>query len=245
MNQATLDLAKANLSYTTICAPVDGTVVSRNVDEGQTVVASMTAQTLFTIATDLRTILISASVPEADVGPVRAGQKVLFNVDAYPTSFTGTVEQVRLASSTVQNVVTYPVMVRACNPEETLFPGMTANISCVIAERTNVLRIANAALRFRPERKDGAEKSRKAPPAETNPVDDHKHKLFVQTPDGTLTSIRVTTGITDGTWTEVSGSELTEGADVITGVLDIGSKSSVINPFMPSPSTAQTRPPRM
>jgi HlyD family secretion protein len=249
---AARDLSRANLSYTVIAAPVDGTVVSRNVDEGQTVVASMNAQTLFTIATDLRTILISASVPEADVGPVRAGQKVTFNVDAYPTTFTGSVDQVRIASSTVQNVVTYPVMVRADNPGEKLFPGMTANISCVIAEHTNVLKVPNTALRFKPENKNAAGKTGNpaAPGGGGNPADggrsgEKKSRLFVQQPDGSLTPIRVTVGITDGTWSEVSGENLNEGMDVVTGVLDNGTKTAVVNPFMPTPTTPQTRPPRL
>ncbi len=252
MNQASLQLAKANLGYTTIIAPVDGTVVSRNVDEGQTVVASMTAQTIFTIATDLRTVLISASVPEADVGPVRAGQKVTFNVDAYPITFTGTVDQVRIASSTVQNVVTYPVMVRASNPDEKLFPGMTANISCIISEHTNVLKVTNTALRFKPEKKDATDKTAK--PSQSGSTSgtaggnghggEKKPKVYVQKPDGSLQPMRVTVGVTDGTWTEVSGDDLQEGLDVITGALDNGTKAAVVNPFMPTPPTSQTRPPR-
>jgi len=253
MNEASLQLARANLGYTTIIAPVDGTVVSRNFDEGQTVVASMSAQTIFTIATDLRTVLISASVPEADVGPVRAGQKVTFNVDAYPVTFTGTVDQVRIASSTVQNVVTYPVMVRASNPNEKLFPGMTANISCVIAEHTNVLKVSNAALRFKPEKKDAADNSGKPAAAGSGSVSppgggrsgEKKPKVYVQKPDGSLQPIRITVGITDGTWTEVSGDDLSEGMEAITAVLDNGSKTAVVNPFMPTPPTPQTRPPRM
>ncbi|MFZ4396129.1 MAG: efflux RND transporter periplasmic adaptor subunit [Kiritimatiellia bacterium] len=256
---AALDLARANLSYTVITAPVDGIVIARNVDEGQTVVTSMSAQTLLTIATDLRTVLISASVPEADIGPVSPGQKVTFNVDAYPTAFTGTVDQIRLAASTVQNVVTYPVMVRAENPGEKLFPGMTANISCVIAERTNVLRVANAALRFKPENADAAGKSGKSGKSDKPPAvagnsgtpprsgrsGEKKPKLYVQQPDGSLTPLRITTGITDGTFTEVSGDDLSEGQEVVAGLLNNGAKSAVVNPFMPTPPTPQTRPPRM
>ncbi|MEI6211012.1 MAG: efflux RND transporter periplasmic adaptor subunit [bacterium] len=256
---AALDLARANLSYTVITAPVDGIVIARNVDEGQTVVTSMSAQTLLTIATDLRTVLISASVPEADIGPVSPGQKVTFNVDAYPTTFTGTVDQIRLAASTVQNVVTYPVMVRAENPGEKLFPGMTANISCVIAERTNVLRVANAALRFKPENADAAAKSGKSGKSDKPPAvagnsgtpprsgrgGEKKPKLYVQQPDGSLTPLRITTGITDGTFTEVSGDDLSEGQEVVAGLLNNGAKSAVVNPFMPTPPTPQTRPPRM
>jgi HlyD family secretion protein len=260
---AALDLARANLSYTVITAPVDGIVVSRNVDEGQTVVASMSAQTIFSIAADLHTVLINSGVPEADIGPVEVGQKVTFNVDAYPVTFTGAVDQIRLAASTVQNVVTYPVMVRASNPDEKLFPGMTANISCVIAERTNVLRVANAALRFKPDKPDKAgegEKSDKVKKEKSARSGDSPRasgdsrgrdgrrtpRLWVQNPDGSLRPLHVTTGITDGTWTEVSGDDLAEGQEVIAAVLTSGSKPAVVNPFMPTPpATRQTRPPRM
>ena len=248
MNEAALQLAKANLGYTTIFAPVDGTVVSRNFDEGQTVVASMSAQTLFTIATDLHTVLINASVPEADIGPVTIGQKVTFNVDAFPAVFTGTVDQVRIAASSVQNVVTYPVMVRDSNPDEKLFPGMTANISCIIAERTNVLRVSNTALRFRPEKKnkaDKADKSGKADAAQPgNRNSDKKQTLHIQAPDGSLQSLRVTSGITDGTFTEIFDDNLTEGQEVITGVLESGTKATVVNPFMPAPPSQAKSPAR-
>lgn len=247
MNAAALQLARANLGYTTIYTPVNGTVVSRNFDEGQTVVASMSAQTLFTIATDLHTILINASVPEADIGPVTVGQKVTFNVDAYPTAFTGAVDQVRIAASSVQNVVTYPVMVRANNPDEKLFPGMTANISCIIAEHTNILRVANTALRFRPEKKDKTDNSVKTDKADAAPASgrivDKKQKLYVQNSDGSLQPMRAAIGISDGTYTEISGDGLTAGMDVITGVLETGSKAAVVNPFMPTPANQQTKSP--
>ena len=148
--EASLRLSKANLGYTTIRSPVDGVVIERNVDEGQTVVASMSAQMLFRIATDLRQIQVEASVPEADVGRIKAGQTVSFTVDAHDQEFTGRVDQVRLAAATVQNVVTYPVVILADNPDLKLFPGMTANITCEVARREGVLKIPNAALRFKP-----------------------------------------------------------------------------------------------
>jgi HlyD family secretion protein len=255
--QAALDLARANLSYTVIVTPVDGVVVSRNVDEGQTVVASMSAQTLFTVATDLRTVQLNASVPEADIGTVATNQKVTFNVDAYPTIFTGVVNQIRLSASAVQNVVTYPVIVRADNPEEKLFPGMTANISCIVDSRTNVLKVTNAALRFKPEKAEadrgatnktvradapagaeGGTRARREGP--------RKHgRLWTQNADGTLREIRVRLGITDDTWTEVSGEELEEGMEVVTGVLSNGEAAKTVNPFVPTPPSRQTRPPRM
>ncbi|MEI8243541.1 MAG: efflux RND transporter periplasmic adaptor subunit [bacterium] len=270
---AALDLAKANLSYTVITAPVDGIVISRNVDEGQTVVASMSVQTIFSIAADMHTVLINSGVPEADIGPVEVGQKVTFNVDAYPVTFTGAVDQIRLSASTVQNVVTYPVMVRASNPDEKLFPGMTANISCVIAERTNVLRVTNAALRFKPDKADKpgegeksgeGDKSDKAKKEKSARSGDSPRatgdnngrstrgdsrrtpRLWVQNPDGSLRPLPVTTGITDGTWTEVSGDNLAEGQEVIAAALTSGSKPAVVNPFMPTPpASRQARPPRL
>lgn len=249
-NEAALQLAKANLGYTTITAPVDGVVVSRNVDEGQTVVASMSAQTLFTIATDLRTVLISASVPEADIGQIRERQQVTFNVDAYPLVFTGAVDQVRLAASTVQNVVTYPVIVRAANPDLKLFPGMTANISCIVAEHNDVLKVPNAALRFKPDKTARPDKTGKPAAAGEAPArksgGESRPKLWVQTPEGGLKPLHVTTGITDGAFTEVSGDELTEDQTIVTGIDDTASQASVVNPFMPTPpASRQTRPPRM
>lgn len=248
-NAAALQLARANLGYTTIRAPVDGVVVSRNVDEGQTVVASMSAQTLFTIATDLRTVLISASVPEADIGQIHVGQPVSFNVDAYPTSFTGTVSQVRLASSTIQNVVTYPVIVQADNPERRLFPGMTANITCIVAESNDVLKVSNAALRFKPEKAlvtndvthvhEGGRAERRGAPA-------NRGKLYVEVPaGGRVQPISVTLGISDGSVTEVSGAGIEEGLEVVSSVGENGDKK-VVNPFMPTPPASRsTRPPRM
>ena len=249
--EAALQLAKANLGYTTITAPVDGVVVSRNVDEGQTVVASMSAQTLFTIATDLRTVLISASVPEADIGQIREKQTVTFNVDAYPLVFTGAVDQVRLSASTVQNVVTYPVIVRAANPDLKLFPGMTANISCIVSERNDVLKVPNAALRFKPEKAARTDKSAKPAAAGGEaPVrkggGENRPKLWIQTPEGGLKPLRVTVGITDGSFTEVSGDELADDLTVVTGIDESAGKAAVVNPFMPTPPAArQTRPPRM
>ncbi len=241
-NEATLQLAQANLGYTTIIAPVEGVVISRNVDEGQTVVASMTAQTLFTIATDLSTILICASVPESDVGAIRVGQRVTFNVDAYTNGFAGRVDQVRLAASTVQNVVTYPVMVCARNPDEKLFPGMTANISCIVAERTNVLRVANAALRFKPNRAERAGTQVAARAGEGTHQGGGRPKIWVQRPEGGIRPMPVTVGITDGNFTEVSGDDLAENMDVITAVAENGAKDAVVNPFMPNTTPAQRRP---
>ena len=146
-----VDRAMVDLGRCTIYAPVDGTVISRNVDVGQTVAASMTAPVLFQVASDLTKMQIDASVAEADVGGVEVGQDVEFNVDAYPTrSFQGRVTQVRNAPVTVQNVVTYVTVIEVNNADLKLKPGMTANVSIIVQKRENVLRVPNGALRFHP-----------------------------------------------------------------------------------------------
>ena len=149
--RAQLNNQKVNLGYTTISAPIDGIVISRNVDQGQTVAASMNAPTLYIIAADLTKMQVVANIDEADVGRMRPGQPVTFRVDAYPTdTFTGTVTQVRLQPAVVQNVVTYSTVITVPNPELKLKPGMTANVTIEIARRNDVLRIPNRALAFRP-----------------------------------------------------------------------------------------------
>jgi HlyD family secretion protein len=149
--RASLHQAEINLAYTTIYSPTDGTVISRSVDVGQTVAASLQAPTLFTIAEDLRKMQVDSSVAEADVGRLQPGMEATFFVDAFPSErFTGTVRQIRNAPQTVQNVVTYDAVLDVANPDLKLKPGMTANITFVTAERAGVLRVPNSALRFRP-----------------------------------------------------------------------------------------------
>jgi HlyD family secretion protein len=156
--QAALQAAELDLAHTTIRSPVNGIVISRNVDVGQTVAASLQAPTLFLIAQDLTRMQVNTSVSEADIGNVREGQTATFTVDAYPDrTFSGIVEQVRNAPITVQNVVTYDAVVTVSNPRTLLRPGMTANVSFIIAKHEGVLKVPNAALRFQP---DGA-----APPS--------------------------------------------------------------------------------
>jgi HlyD family secretion protein len=153
--EATLSQARVDLERTYIRAPVDGTVISRTVDAGQTVAASLQAPTLFAIARDLREMQVETSVDEADVGRLRVGQAVTFAVDAFPRrSFEGKIVQIRKSPQVVQNVVTYTVVVTAANPDLALLPGMTANVRIVIASRDNVLKVPNAALRFRPPAND-------------------------------------------------------------------------------------------
>jgi HlyD family secretion protein len=149
--KANLNTQQVNLQHTVIESPIDGIVISRQVEPGQTVAASMNAPTLFIIAEDLHEMQVLANIDEADVGRMRAGQPVNFRVDAYPTDqFRGTVEQVRLQPTTVQNVVTYSAVIAVPNPDLKLKPGMTANVTVEIARRSNVLRVPAAALRFRP-----------------------------------------------------------------------------------------------
>ena len=151
MKKAALENAQVNLDHCTIYAPVDGIVISRNVDVGQTVAASMNAPVLFQIANDLSKMQIDASVSEADVGTVEERQPVTFTVDAYPNlTFPGTVVQIRNSASNVQNVITYDTVIGVTNSDSKLKPGMTATVSIITARRTNVLKVPNAALRFRP-----------------------------------------------------------------------------------------------
>jgi HlyD family secretion protein len=149
---AAVQQAQVDLTHTVIRAPIDGVVVARNVDVGQTVAASLQAPVLFVIANDLSRMQVNASIDEADVGRVRAGEDVTFHVDAYPNdTFTGRVDQVRLQPITVQNVVTYNTLIAVDNPGGRLMPGMTATVSVIVQRRDNVLRLPAAALRFRPE----------------------------------------------------------------------------------------------
>jgi len=248
--KAALKLSKANLDYTTIHSPVDGVVIARNVDEGQTVVASMSAQVLFQIATDLQHVQIVASIPEADIGRIRIGQPVTFTVDAYDQDFTGNVAQVRMAAATVQNVVTYPVVVNAENPDNKLFPSMTANISCEVVRLTDVLKIPNAALRFKPDTVANGEESKKG-------VGSGKGnraggpKVWIQdSPGQAPRPVPVKTGITDGVWTELIGPATADrgspgprverpsidaGKSVITGLAEANApaQAAVVNPFTP------------
>jgi HlyD family secretion protein len=163
--RAQLNNQRVSLGYTTITAPIDGIVISRNVDAGQTVAASMNAPTLFVLAADLTKMEVLATVDESDVGRMRPGQPVTFQVDAYPNDrFNGTVSQVRLQPTTVQNVVTYATVITVPNPELKLKPGMTANVTIEVTRRNNVLRVANAATRFRPTEEMFAVLNQSVPP---------------------------------------------------------------------------------
>jgi HlyD family secretion protein len=165
-SQASLKQNQVNIQHTVIESPIDGLVISRNVDVGQTVAASMSAPTLFVLAADLTKMQVLASLDESDVGRIRPGQAVRFRVDAFPTDeFLGSVTQVRLQPTTVQNVVTYQTVIDVPNPDLKLKPGMTANVNIEIARRTNVLRVPNTALRFRPTAEIFAALGQTPPPA--------------------------------------------------------------------------------
>ena len=201
--EAALKLAETNLKYTRIVSPVDGIVVSRNVDVGQTVAASFQTPTLFTIAQDLTKMQINTNVDEADIGKIKMGQPVEFNVDAYPEIiFNGKVWQIRIAPITVQNVVTYDVVIKMDNPELKLKPGMTANVSILTAVKKDILKIPNAAMRFRPSDK--------------NKMNAQQKGFGVwQMVNGELRRIPVSTGISDGSFTEVISGDIREGQEII------------------------------
>ena len=167
--KASLKVSETNLRYTTIRSPVNGTVISRNVDVGQTVAASLQAPTLFTIAKDLTEMQVDTNVSEADVGRIEVGQEATFTVDAYPErTFRGKVSEVRNAPTTVQNVVTYDVVIQVGNKDFKLKPGMTANVTVLIAHREGVLKVPNSALRFQPSsvKTEGAAEKRKEGPSQ-------------------------------------------------------------------------------
>jgi HlyD family secretion protein len=201
--QAALAQAQADLDHTYITAPVDGVVVSRNIDVGQTVAASLQAPTLFTIAQDLTKMQVDTNVSEADVGRVQAGMPATFTVDAYPGQvFHGSVTSIRKAAINVQNVITYDVVISFSNPDQKLFPGMTANVKILINQHQNVLKIPAAALRFRPS---GA-------PVKTKPG---AAVVWILDATGRPTPLSVSLGLSDGVSTEVTGGSLKEGDRVI------------------------------
>lgn len=203
--------AQTNLGYATITSPIDGTVISKSVEEGQTVAASFNTPELFTIAKDLTNMQVVANVDEADIGGVKEGNRVTFTVDAYPDdTFEGTVKQVRLEATTTNNVVTYEVVISAPNADLKLKPGLTANVTIYTQERSGVLAVANKALRFTPT-KETVGKDIK--------IVDCKGKNKVWTlNDKTLTAHPVTIGQTDGINTEITKG-LKQGDKIVTEIV--------------------------
>ena len=233
--EAALRQAQIDLDHTYIRAPVDGTVVSRNVDVGQTVAASLSAPTLFLIAQDLTKMQVDTNVDESDVGRVRVGQAATFTVDAFPGEmFKGKVVQIRQAPINVQNVITYNVVVAVPNPDLKLFPGMTANVKILVDRRENVLRIPSAALRFRPpDLKDqrgrggeGAvrEAAQSAPTVGGTGVrrgaaSADSQTIWVLGDDKKPRPVAVKLGVTDGSFSELTEGDLKEGQEVLVGVV--------------------------
>lgn len=265
MREASRSKVQVDLEKTTIFSPMDGVVISREVDVGQTVAASLNAPTLFTLAQDLGQMRIAAQISEADVGGVAEGQQVTFSVDAYPTlMFSGVVSQVRYMPVTVQNVVNYMAMVEVSNPDLKLRPGMTANAAVETARREDVLRLPNAALRFRPPdeavvvdaggddesnrgARDGREATRHQDVRGAGPVSpENMRTVYVLDDAGGLRAQPVAVGITDGSWTEVVGSGLTEGQRIVTGIQPTSERSAGAArggalPFMPRASGRRRR----
>ncbi len=215
IHEGALKKAEVDLARCTIYSPISGIVISRNVDVGQTVAASLSAPTLFLIANDLARMQINASVAEADIGQVEAGQEAEFTVDAFPgQTFRGTVTQIRNAPRIDQNVVTYDTMIDVTNANLKLKPGMTANVSIIVARRGNVLRVPNAALRFRPPKNvvvlKSAAPDQTTDPQESAPGGSRKAKkdkkgerTVYRAGGGGLETVKVKLGITDGRQTEV------------------------------------------
>ena len=264
MKEASLSKVQVDLEKTTIYSPMDGVVISRAVDVGQTVAASLNAPTLFTLAQDLRRMRIEAQISEADVGGVAEGQAVNFTVDAFPAeTFTGLVSQVRYEPVTNQGVVNYIAIVDVDNADLKLRPGMTANASIITAKREDVLRLPNAALRFRPpegatvappkrpegrsegkgqeyggEKRERGEWKGRARREENGAEHAALKTVYVVDDNGGLRAQPVELGISDGTWTEVVGPAPQEGDLIATGTQttaekETASKAGANSPFMP------------
>ena len=239
-SEANLAKAKRNLAYATITSPIDGVVISRAVEEGQTVAAGFETPTLFTIAADLTQMQVIADV-EADIGGVKEGQRVAFTVDAYPNdTFEGTVTQVRLEATEESNVVTYEVVISAHNPDLKLKPGLTANITIYIAERRNVVNIPVKALHFMPDPPDGKAPAHEEMPQQKAPENDSLKIVWVQE-NNTWNPRQVKVGMDNGVNIEICEG-LNEGEIVAvdrksnTGIptgQDSGNKEE--SPFMPKP----------
>lgn len=208
-SEAAVRQAEVDLKHTEIRAPVDGTVIARRVDVGQTVAASLQAPTLFEIAQDLTRMQVDTSVDEADIGQVKTGQAATFTVDAHPgLNFHGLVVQVRQAPINLQNVVTYDVVVAVSNPELKLFPGMTANVRILTEKRENVLRLPTAALRVRLT----------SVPAPKSAAGRGEQTVYLLDEDGQARAARVRLGITDRVYSVVESGDVQEGQRVIVGV---------------------------
>jgi HlyD family secretion protein len=235
---AAMNQTETNLKYTKIVSPIDGIVVDRQYDVGQTVAASFQAPTLFQIAQDLTKMEVQADVDQSDIGRVQVGQPARFTVDAYPDEeFRGRIAQIRLNAQVTQNVVSYPVIIEVPNPDERLRPKMTANVTIDVAKVANVLRIPNGALRFRPattgkEQQPGAERAAAQMGERSRGVggaaaafgggprsaEKKMQTIYVLGPDKKLKPVQVRTGISDGHHTQIVEGAVNIGDDVVVGM---------------------------
>jgi len=255
--QISLERAQRNLDYATIVSPINGVVVERNVDEGQTVAASLNTPQLFLIANDLASMEILASVDESDIGLIEESQEVRFTVQAYDEAmFAGTVRQVRLQSSIQENVVTYTAVIDVDNSDGKLLPGMTATVEFLIDQASDVMKVPIAALRFRPNeqmmtemiaQREAQQKSTESSSGEQRPSGGFGRPtggrggfgggasdavmLWYLNENGDIQVARARTGITDGSMTEVIGASLEAGMQVISGVSVTESEGGFKNPF--------------
>jgi HlyD family secretion protein len=256
--EATLSAAELDLKYTVIRSPVNGIVIARNVEVGQTVAASFSTPNLFLIALDLTQMQVDTNVSESDIGGITEGKEATFTVDAYPGErFQGLVRQVRNAPISVQNVVTYDVVVGVDNRDLRLKPGMTANVAIVVARKDGVLRVPNAALRFTPPKTDRAERDgqgrfaggdRNAPRVQTvHPTaSSGSQSALMRTawkvsPSGDPEAVQIRPGISDGNATEVVGDDFKEGDEVIVGI-ETPRDSRKSDALPPGFGTGQRRP---
>ncbi|MBR7104166.1 MAG: efflux RND transporter periplasmic adaptor subunit [Lentisphaeria bacterium] len=230
--EASLVKAERNLSYCVITSPVDGIIIDRRVSVGQTLVSSMSASSIFLIATDLRKMQVWVSVNEADIGSIKPGMKVIFTVDAYPdTEFTGVVHKIRLNATMSQNVVTYVVEVVTDNAEGKLLPYLTANVKFVRAERRDVLTISNAVFRYTPDEKYVVPEFRK----ELEKTGSGR-RAWIPAKDGLLKPVYVKTGLNTGVSCEILSGDLKEGTMVVNGQMELTASSRdkvQRSPFLP------------
>ena len=223
-SEASVNKAKADLDYCTIRSPVNGIVIDRKVEEGETVVSSYNAVPVLSIAEDLKVVWVEATVPEADVGNIKVGQEVTFTADAYRRKFKGRVKQVRRAHTTTNNVVTYPIIIEAENPDEMLFPGMTATLSIETARAENALIVSAAAFRFRPKEEDREEGELP-----------RGRKLWFVGENGKLSPVVVKEGVSDVTSMQILEHDDLEGKEAVIGYETAATlaakKDDTTNPF--------------
>jgi HlyD family secretion protein len=252
--KANYNKAKINLDYASIHSPIDGVVLNRAVDEGQTVAASFNTPTLFSIANDLTQMQVEANIDEADIGQIKEGQKVEFTVDAFPDlNFSGQVTQIRLQPVSTSNVITYTVIVKAENPDKKLMPGMTANITVIVEKNDSALIIPSKALRFKPDSLELKAYFETLPPDKRPNPEERKTHRDSRKPDEAFQNIsrvwikngelihpvKIKVGINDGSNTEVING-LNEGDEVILTMNSANNsikntKAATTNPFMPKP----------